>query len=83
MRRTVLAGALLAIVAIDLPSAVEAQEGPELPANTGEPAPFYKGKGPGRDNSCVERYEEAWSYLRDPTLSTARFSTRSNNPARS
>jgi hypothetical protein len=74
MRRTFLAAALLAIAAIGLASAVEAQESPELPANTGQPAPFfYKGKGPGRDNSYVERYEEDWSYLRDPTLSTDPF----------
>lgn len=50
MRRTFVAAALLAIAAIDLPGAVEAQESPELPADNGEPAPFfYKGKGPGRD----------------------------------
>ncbi len=53
-----------------------AQESPELPSNTvtaGAPraAPqFYKGKGPGRGNSYVERYEEDYSYLRDPALST-------------
>jgi hypothetical protein len=69
MRCTFFAAALLATAAIAGPAV--AQESPELPANTGQPAPFfYKGKGPGRDNSYVERYEEDWSYLRDPTLST-------------
>jgi hypothetical protein len=32
-----------------------------------------KAKARGRDNSYVERYEEDWSYLRDPTLSTDPF----------
>jgi hypothetical protein len=71
MSRTFLAVALVAGAAIAFPSLAFAQESPELPANTGQPPPFfYKGKGPGRGNSYVERYEEDWSYLRDPTLST-------------
>ncbi|HYM72463.1 MAG TPA: alginate export family protein [Stellaceae bacterium] len=46
-----------------------AQESPELPAKaaTGlqsEPV-FYKGKGPGRGNFYVERFEEDYAYLRD------------------
>ncbi|HTZ34828.1 MAG TPA: alginate export family protein [Stellaceae bacterium] len=70
MTRLVLAALLLALAT----TAALAQESPELPANTGQPAPFfYKGKGPGRDNSYVERYEEDYSYLRDPTLSTDPF----------
>jgi len=51
-----------------------AQESPELPAKaiTGGEAEtaattlFYKGKGPGRGNSYVARYEEDYAYLRDP-----------------
>ena len=71
MRRTFIAAVLLAGAAIALPGLAFAQASPELPANTGQPPPFfYKGKGPGRGNSYVERYEEDWSYLRDPTLST-------------
>ena len=61
-------------------SAALAQESPELPAKgeTTEPTTaaqtrFYKGKGPGRGNSYVERYEEDYSYLRDPRLSTDFF----------
>ncbi|MBV9016732.1 MAG: alginate export family protein [Alphaproteobacteria bacterium] len=57
-----------------------AQESPELPAKTqteGELAAgvtqFYKGKGPGRGNSYVERYEEDYSYLRDPNRSSDFF----------
>lgn len=70
-RRTLLVAALLGIAA----TPAFAQQSPELPANTvtaAQPAPpvFYKGKGPGRGNSYLERYEEDWSYLRDPTLST-------------
>jgi hypothetical protein len=45
-----------------------AQESPELPpkgAQPEAPAPFfYKGKGPGRGNDYVERFEEDYSYLR-------------------
>lgn len=71
MKRTFIAAALLAIAATGLPDAAFSQQSPELPARAGQPAPFfYKGKGPGRDNSYVERYEEDWSYLRDPALST-------------
>jgi hypothetical protein len=58
-----------------------AQESPELPAKpftagqalTEEEAQFYKGKGPGRGNSYVARYEEDYAYLRDPTKSTDFF----------
>src|SRR5271155_1232916 len=67
MKRIFLLAALLGIAA----GSSLAHESPELPANPGQPAPFfYKGKGPGRDNSWLERYEEDYSYLRDPTLST-------------
>ena len=58
-----------------------AQESPELPSKArteGEPTTedqirFYKGKGPGRGNSYVERYEEDYSYLRDPARSSDFF----------
>src|SRR5207248_11323811 len=50
-----------------------AQESPELPSKartegestTEDQIRFYKGKGPGRGNSYVERYEEDYSYLLD------------------
>src|SRR5215470_15054826 len=70
MTRTFFAAVALAVAAVP----AVAQQSPELPAKTNQPAPyFYKQKGPGRDNSYVERYEEDWSYLRDPTLSTDPF----------
>src|SRR5215472_911688 len=70
MRRTFFAAVVLAIAVA--PAA--AQQSPELPAKTEQPAPyFYKQKGPGRNNSYVERYEEDWSYLRNPTLSADPF----------
>jgi len=58
-----------------------AQESPELPTKPltpaqplgGEAIQFYKGKGPGRGNSYVARYEEDYAYLRDPTKSTDFF----------
>jgi Alginate export len=58
-----------------------AQESPELPAKpvtsaqplTEAETQFYKGKGPGRGNSYVARYEEDYAYLRDPTKSTDFF----------
>jgi hypothetical protein len=64
-------------------SAGRAQESPELPRptatgtgtaplNPGEKL-FYKGKGPGRGNSFVARYEEDYAYLRDPPPSSDRF----------
>jgi hypothetical protein len=75
MTRTFLLAAMLGIAAMP----VLAQESPELPskAQTGEGTStiFYKGKGPGRGNSYVERYEEDYSYLRNPAASTD-FSTR-------
>src|SRR5215475_1502050 len=70
MKRTLVGAALLSGIA----ASAWAQQSPELPAKTNQPAPyFYKQKGPGRDNSYVERYEEDWSYLRDPALSTDPF----------
>src|SRR5580704_1193234 len=72
MRRTFVAVALLAVATIP----ARAQESPELPSNAvtaTEPLAtplFYKGKGPGRGNSYIERYEEDYTYLRDPALST-------------
>jgi hypothetical protein len=68
--------ALLGIAAASFSLRAVAQESPELPSSAVtstqlETAPqFYKGRGPGRGNSYVARYEEDWSYLRDPTLST-------------
>src|SRR5690348_1981223 len=61
--------------------AAVAQESPELPSKArteGEPTTenqtrFYKGKGPGRGNSYVERYEEDYTYLRDPARSSDFF----------
>ncbi|MBV8778750.1 MAG: alginate export family protein [Alphaproteobacteria bacterium] len=51
-----------------------AQQSPELPPHEGQAAPlFYKGKGPGRGNSYLERYEEDYRYLRDPALSADYF----------
>jgi len=56
-----------------------AQQSPELPApgaleqGGAVQSIFYKQKGPGRDNSYVERYEEDWSYLRNPALSNDFF----------
>jgi hypothetical protein len=74
MRRALLVAALVTIAGAAVASPGLAQQSPELPPNTGQPAPlFYKGKGPGRANSYVERYEEDYSYLRDPTLSTDPF----------
>jgi hypothetical protein len=74
MTRTFLVAALLVIAQSIGIAAALAQESPELPPNTGQPAPlFYKGKGPGRDTSYLERYEEDYTYLRDPTLSTDPF----------
>jgi len=56
------------------PPPAAAQQSPELPVATAQPPPFfYKGKGPGRGNAYVERYEEDWSYLRDPALSVDPF----------
>jgi hypothetical protein len=66
----------IAVLIVTCSRAGLAQESPELPAKTqteGALAPgairFYKGKGPGRGNSYVERYEEDYSYLRDPNRS--------------
>src|SRR6266536_1734145 len=70
-------GAAFGLTAIS----VAAQESPELPARsttsaqplTSEEIRFTKGKGPGRGNSYVARYEEDYSYLRDPGRSTDFF----------
>jgi hypothetical protein len=59
-------GLLLALAALP----ASAQQSPELPAKGAaplvSPTLFYKGKGPGHDNSYVERFEEDYSYLCDP-----------------
>ena len=79
MRGASLVAAPLVIAVINSPGPAEGQESPELPSNAVTatelvPTPqFYKGKGPGRGNSYVERYEEDYSYLRDPTSSTDPF----------
>jgi hypothetical protein len=60
---------------------VFAQQSPELPPRavteeqpvTGQEVQFYKGKGPGRGNAYVARFEEDYSYLRDPTTSADPF----------
>ena len=62
-------------------AAALAQESPELPPKpltatepvTARQVSFYKGKGPGRGNSYVARFEEDYGYLRDPTRSTDFF----------
>jgi hypothetical protein len=75
-RRTLWIAVLLCVTAANFAVRAVAQESPELPSNAvtaaqPETTPqFYKGKGPGRGNSYLARYEEDWSYLRDPTLST-------------
>jgi hypothetical protein len=75
VKRTVAAAALLCGAA--LPAL--AQQSPELPAPAvleqggAIPTIFYKQRGPGRDNSYVERYEEDYSYLRDPARSNDFF----------
>lgn len=66
LRGLAAAGALLLSTA-----GAAAQQSPELPAKgvEAQPAPptkFYKGKGPGHDNSYVARFEEDYSYLRTP-----------------
>ena len=58
-----------------------AQESPELPAKgvTAEQpvgakeSRFTKGKGPGRGNSFITRFDEDYSYLRDPARSADFF----------
>ena len=58
-----------------------AQESPELPAKSatsaqpvgGSEIRFTKGKGPGRGNAYVARYEEDYAYLRDASKSTDFF----------
>ncbi|HEV2336548.1 MAG TPA: alginate export family protein [Stellaceae bacterium] len=62
-------------------AAAWAQESPELPTKpltagqtlTAEETQFYKGKGPGRGNSYVARFEEDYADLRDPAKSTDFF----------
>ena len=75
MTRILLLAALLAVVA----APAGAQESPELPGRGAlEPggaanSEFTKGKGPGRGNSYVDRFEEDYAYLRDPALATDPF----------
>src|SRR5437763_1923094 len=74
---SIVALALLALMA----GAAWAQESPELPAKadtaaqpvTPQEIRFTKGKGPGRGNSFLLRYEEDYLYLRDPARSTDLF----------
>lgn len=78
MRRWLAGGLGLVCASLIGIGAALPQQSPELPSKaTTEAEPvtaaqlrFYKGKGPGRGNSYVERYEEDYSYLRDPNLST-------------
>ncbi len=78
-RCTLFPAAVLGITMATSPGPAFAQESPELPSSavtaiqpTATPQ-FYKGKGPGRGNSFIERYEEDYSYLRYPTLSIDPF----------
>ena len=72
--------AVIALLAVT-PAGAWAQESPELPAKppaASQPraeagTPYYKGKGPGRGNSYLARYEEDYAYLRDPARSTDFF----------
>src|SRR5438132_12768777 len=81
MRYVRVLGTVVAVLIDICRRAALAQESPELPPKTEtEAAPrtaaqtrFHKGKGPGRGNSYVERYEEDYSYLRDPRFSTDFF----------
>jgi hypothetical protein len=70
--------ALLALLAAALgPAPALAQESPELPPRgfSGEQPQtlFYKGKGPGRGNSYVARFEEDYAYRRNPANATDPF----------
>jgi hypothetical protein len=59
--------AIALVAAIALPAAAaSAQTAPTKPV-------FYKGKGVGGDNSYFNRYEEDFSFLRDPSKSTDFF----------
>src|SRR5438270_605657 len=75
LRRAAPAASLVALALLALvPDRARAQESPELPAKADTAAQpltpgeirFTKGKGPGRGNSFLLRYEEDYSYLRDP-----------------
>src|SRR3954454_4925314 len=54
-----------------------AQESPELPPrafSVEQPQTlFYKGKGPGHDNSYVARFEEDYADLKNPSDAAAPF----------
>lgn len=71
--------AAICLPAILVAVAASAQESPELPSKTTAGAaprfssPFYKEKGPGHGNSYLARFEEDYSYLRDPALATDFF----------
>jgi len=73
------AGRALAAALFAAATPAVAQQSPELPARAitaAEPvlvSPFYKGKGPGRGNSYVARFEEDYAYLRDPALANDPF----------
>jgi hypothetical protein len=59
MKRAATGFTLFAAATALLPGSASAQQSPELPVATAQPAPFfYKGKGPGRGNSYVERYRQ-------------------------
>lgn len=77
-RGPLLARLAAAAVCVAAGPALAQQQSPELPkgaavAETAAPSPFYKGKGPGHDNSYVERFEEDYSFLRDRKLWTDPF----------
>ncbi len=79
MTRTLILAALLAIAALPAGAPARAQESPELPARAAleeggvVSTLFTKGKGPGHDNAYLERYEEDYSYLKDPARATDPF----------
>jgi hypothetical protein len=70
--------ALVLAGALTLPSAPAAAQSATTAATDAAPAVpaapiYYKNKGPGGNNSYFWRYEEDYSYLRDPSKSTDFF----------
>jgi len=67
----------LAFLALPSSSVFAQSSIPESADETAAPDPpqtnYYKGKGPGKNNSYAERYEEDYAYLRDPDKSNDIF----------